>query len=97
MSLIPLPPRDSRSRRALGLTAILSYYKDEREGGEGRKRENERGAEKKKEKKSHISRERLVRGRRAKREGRINETLNAYATRRHAYGMPRLKRLTAKF
>lgn len=41
ISLIPFPPRDSRSRHALGLTIILSYYNDERDK-EARERERER-------------------------------------------------------
>jgi len=64
-----------------------------------RERERERGEEKRQERISRGTRGEWLdeRRRRARREGRINETLNACATRRHGYGMPRLKRLTAKF
>lgn len=101
ISLIPFPPRDSRSRRALGLTAILSYYNDEEDRGGGRKRsKRERERKEKKKSRVYLAREPgsgLTKEGEERREGRINETLNACATRRHGYGMPRLKRLTAKF
>ena len=49
ISLIPFPPRDSRSRHALGLTAILSYYNDERDK-ETREKQREREREREREK-----------------------------------------------